>query len=228
MGCTPTAPPAPRASQQTNAVLLARAMVPRQRIRGALDATRKAGHATALLLVDSLVRAYGETDADDALMEFLLNPEGRNWAFILAQGGTFTWENWIGHRRPESENSESHPFGALGAIVALQEYVLGVQPLEVQHARVRIRPHPGKLTFARGKVPTQRGPIDVAWENQPESKRFELTLSLPCNVRADVCLPRLGGAAIAVDVDGVRREADADGDYLRIKDVGSGTHVFRR
>ena len=51
-------------------------------------------------------------------MEFLTNPEGRNWAHILADGGSFTYENWRGRKRENGgdEGSESHPVGAYGAV----------------------------------------------------------------------------------------------------------------
>lgn len=50
-----------------------------------------------------------------------------------------------------------------GAAPALTTYVLGVQPTSPGFATFTVTPHPGGLTFARGTVPTPRGPIGVSW-----------------------------------------------------------------
>src|SRR4029450_13872740 len=88
--------------------------------------------------------------------EFLLNPKGRNFASILAAGGTFTWESWEGGAA-RSENSESHAYGANAALEAIQGYVLGVAIVKPQAARGRIRPHFGPLGFGAGAAPAGRG-----------------------------------------------------------------------
>jgi alpha-L-rhamnosidase len=49
-----------------------------------------------------------------------------------------------------------------------------------------VRPHPGSLTHAAGKIPTPRGPIQVQWRNETS---FNLTLQLPADVSARVQLP---------------------------------------
>jgi len=213
-------------SQQTNMVMLALGFAGGNRQRGALQAVRRAGHKTAPMLIRFLVQAYGEHDQDDALMEYLLNPKGRNWAYIVADGGTFTYENWRGRLvTVVNEDSESHPVGALGGVIALQNYVLGIQPLKPQYARVKIRPHVGDLDFARGKIPTQRGPIAVDWQVR-DARSFHMELTLPCNVQADVYLPSSSGEGGAVLMDGAPVKARDEGRYLLVADVGSGHHVF--
>ena len=150
----------PHASQQANAMLLAVGLVPAERVAGVMALVRRAGFETSPVLSRFLVEAYGEHDQDDALYDFLLNPKGRNFAAILAKGGTFTWESWEG-AAARSENSESHAYGANAALEAIQRYVLGVEVVRPQGARVRIRPHFGPLTLAKGTVPTERGHVQV-------------------------------------------------------------------
>ena len=123
------------------------------------------------------------------------------------------------------EGSESHPVGALGGVIALQQYVLGVQPLEPQYARVKIRPHVGDLDFARGKIPTQRGPLAVHWQVR-DAKSFRIEVSLPGNVQAEVYLPRPRGKGVTVMVDGTAEKAKDAGSYLLVSNVGSGRHVL--
>lgn len=50
------------------------------------------------LLVRFLIQAYGHHDEDDALMEYLLNRVGNNYVSALADGATFTYENWRGRK----------------------------------------------------------------------------------------------------------------------------------
>ena len=61
--------------------------------------------------------------------------------------------------------------------------VLGVQPATAGWSRTIIRPCPGGLKFARGKVPTPRGPIEVDWKND---STFTLSLTLPEGMTAKV------------------------------------------
>jgi hypothetical protein len=83
-----------------------------------------------------------------------------------------------------------------------------------------------KLAGAGGRVPTERGDILVGWERS--AGRFGLTLSLPVNVEARVCLPNLGGLDATVRIDGVAATGLAEGSYIAVDDIGSGTHTFER
>lgn len=218
----------PSTSQQANMVPLVLGFADAKQAPGAMAAVKKAGYATSPMLVRFLIQAYGEYDQDEALLKFLTDPTGLNWAYIIADGGSFTYENWRGRLRKISEDSESHPVGAYGGVIAVQNYILGVQPLAPQYARLQIRPHPAQLEYAKGTIPTQRGPIYVSWKNDPPDAGFSLTTCLPCNVRANVYLPRGRADGTSITVNGKRRKAVANGDYLLIKDVGSGEHVFVR
>ena len=106
--------------------------------------------------------------------------------------------------------------------------MLGVRPLAPQCKRVQIKPlwFGGKLASASGTVPTERGEISVHWE-QGEG-RYALTVSLPVNVRARVCVPGPGPTGSLLDVDGVRVSGGVDGRYVIVEEAGSGTHTFER
>ncbi len=211
----------PHASQQANAMLLAVGLAPGGRVDGMMAAVRRAGFETSPVLSRFLVQAYGEHDQDDALYDFLLNPKGRNFASILAQGGTFTWESWEG-AAAKSENSESHAYGANAALEAIQRYVLGVEIVRPQAERVRIRPHFGPLAFAEGSVVTERGPVRVAWK----AAGPELEVTLPASVVADVHVAAPGRRALLF-MDGRRLPTHRDGSHLVARDVPPGPHRFR-
>jgi alpha-L-rhamnosidase len=216
-------------SQQANMVPLVLRFADARQTPGAMAAVKEAGYATAPMLVRFLVQAYGEYGQHEALLKYLTDPEGHNWAYIIADDGSFTYENWRGRKRKGGgADSESHPVGAYGGVIALQHYILGVQPLAPQYARVQIRPCPAQLQYAKGTIPTQRGPIYVAWENHSQAAGFSLTVRLPCNVKADVHVPRGRADGTTVTVNGKRREGKVSGEYLVISDVGSGEHVFAR
>jgi alpha-L-rhamnosidase len=215
----------PHASQQANAMMLACGLARGPRAAGALAAVRRAGFQTSPVLARFLVEAYGSQDEDAALYDFLLNPRGRNFASILAQGATFTWESWEGGTAA-SENSESHAYGANAALEAIQRYVLGFEIVEPQAARVRIRPHPGPLHSVRGIVPTERGRVWVKWDDLG-TERGQIEVTIPANVRADVHLPAPGTGDGPVRVDDRRMPGTRDGRYLVVSDVGPGTHRIR-
>lgn len=217
------------ASQQANAMMLALNLTEGERTRGAMAAVKRARHNTAPMLIRFLIQAYGNHDEDEALMEYLLNPKGRNWAYILADGGSFTYENWRGRKETKlNEVSESHPVGAYGAVIALQEYILGVKTLSPQYARVQVRPHTGNLHFASGKIPTQRGPIFVDWQTESEAGTFSMTVKLPTNVQADIYIPKGSSLDKNVEINGSTSTGQDTGKYILFRDIGSGEHRFVR
>jgi alpha-L-rhamnosidase len=203
-------------------MMLACGLAKDARAKGALAAVKSAGFSTSPVLSRFLVEAYGEHDEDAALYDFLLNPKGRNFASILAQGGTFTWESWEGGTAA-SENSESHAYGANAAIEAIQRYVLGVEIVEPQAARVRIRPHFGALTSARGTIPTERGGIRVAWQVQQGTA--EVTVHIPANVTAQVSLPKPDWPEVMFEDNALPLRYE--GSRIVVDDVGPGEHRFR-
>jgi alpha-L-rhamnosidase len=215
--------PSPHASQQANAMMLACGLAKGARAAGAMAAVKRGGFSTSPVLSRFLVEAYGAHGEDAALYDFMLDPKGRNFASILAKGGTFAWESWEGGAAP-SENSESHAYGANAAIDAVQRFALGVEIGQPQAARVRIRPHVGPLSYAQGAVPTERGLVHVSWRKVAGG--LELDVTLPANVTADVHVPAAGGRSELRLNDGLV-VAPRDGAYAVVHDVPPGRHRFR-
>lgn len=52
---------------------------------------------------------------------------------------------------------------------------------------MNIEPHIGKLTWAKGSVPTAHGPIEVEW--QLKGEKFNLLVKVPDGVSGIVKLP---------------------------------------
>ena len=214
------------ASQQANAMMLALSLEEEGQEVDMMNLIKSAGHSTGVLLIRFLIQAYAEHGEEEALFEYLTNPEGHNWAYTLANGGTFTWENW---RLYDPVYCESQGFGAIGAVNVVQDYILGIKPLSPQYARVQVKPClTGKLSYARGKVPTQRGQVFVDWQNDPADGSFEMTIKIPFNMIADVYVPRNGARGTDVKVNGVNRRGKPTRQYLLFEGVQAGEHLFVR
>jgi alpha-L-rhamnosidase len=134
-----------------------------------------------------LLRALHAAGRDDDLVRLLTDTRIPGWAHIVAAGGTFTWETWT----PSDliGDSMSHGRGS-GALVAMQEVLLGVKPIPPAAASgatvLDISPPPGRLNVS-GKVPTTAGTAAVGWRRAGPTS--ELALVLPPNASARVHLP---------------------------------------
>jgi hypothetical protein len=70
----------------------------------------------------------------------------------------------------------SHAWGGT-PLVQCSRRILGVEPLAPGWRSLRVCPHPLTLDWARGVVPTPRGPVRVEWRRQGE--RMHVRLELP-------------------------------------------------
>lgn len=87
------------------------------------------------------------------------------WHRMLKKGLTTCVEDEIGER------SDCHGWGAL-ILYELPSVILGVQPAKPGYEAVSIRPEPGYLEWAEGKVITPRGTVKVGWDVR-EGGRFD-------------------------------------------------------
>jgi alpha-L-rhamnosidase len=136
------------------------------------------------MTADVLLRALHAAGRDDALVHAVTDPSEPGWAQILARGATFTWESWDARDVPG--DSESHGWGST-VLAVLQADVLGVRVGSPGAARIEVAV-PDLAPFAAvGVVPTQRGPVRVAWRRT--RRHVVLDLTVPANVDAVVRLP---------------------------------------
>jgi hypothetical protein len=105
---------------------------------------------------------------------------GKHWGEFSRQGGTTVWETWDRDR-----GSLSHGWGCAPAIV-LQKFILGVRLSEEQDIDLEILPQRGALTWARGRVNTPHGVVQVAWQYD---RHWRLEVDVPEGCRARVGLP---------------------------------------
>lgn len=90
---------------------------------------------------------------------------------------------------------------ATGIVPALTNYVLGVMPTGPGFITYSIKPMPGDVQWARGVVPTPKGPITVSWNNNKQFGLFYLSATGPAGAEATILVP-VGNQSALVYVDG--------------------------
>ena len=65
--------------------------------------------------------------------------------------------------------------------------ILGVTPLENGFKKIRIKPHLMGLTYAKGRVPTGYGYVDVSWKK--DSGKFTLDICSSKEVEMEIVMP---------------------------------------
>ena len=170
----------------------------------------------AQYLLDSLF----DQGSGEKAIELMIADNDRSWKHMVDSGTTITWEAWDLKYKPNQD--WNHAWGAAPANL-LPRHVLGVQPNEPGWASAKIRPCPGGLKFARGKVPTSRGPIEVNWEID---NSFKLALSLPAGITARLELPATGDGD-EITGDGQPVKATRLGNYWHLNDAVTGHMTFK-
>ena len=209
-------------SQHSNMFPLALGMVPQANLKAVVDAVKQRKMSAGMVTVRFLTEALGENGEAAHLLELYTNPEWDGWAQTISKGGTATWEAWDAL---ETNQSMCHPWGTAG-LSGIQRYVLGIKAVKPQYELIQVKPldFEGKLTHASGTVTTDKGLIELGWKS--EAKKYELTLTSPVNVTAEVYIPKGTSTSATVKVNGKEVKAIVRGNYLVIENVGSGKHVF--
>ncbi len=175
------------ASQEANACALAYDVVPADR-RGAVAAHVAAqGLAAPPRTATEVLVALARNGHRRQVVRILTDARHDGWANILTRGGTFTWEVW----RPSDSNGDSMSHGSgSNVLVAIQQWLLGVRPSAPGFAAAQIAPAIDELAWARGTVPTPRGPLSVSWTRAAgASGPVDLEVTVPPNAGATVHIP---------------------------------------
>ena len=217
--------PSTHASQQANAYALAFGLV---RPAGVAHvAATLVGLKTAMGVVNYhvLLEAWHDAGRDDAIVTALTDPNRPGYAQILKEGATFTWESWDARR---TGDSESHGWGST-VLAVLQDDILGARVTAPGAAQVALAVPTSSLTQATGVVPTQRGPVAMAWTRDATAPET-IDVIIPANVTALVSIAGPGVAGISesgrsvVDDPGVTAAHAVDGRVVMT--VGSGHYLF--
>jgi alpha-L-rhamnosidase len=82
-----------------------------------------------------------------------------------------------------SSGDLSHAWNAT-PLYQMSGVILGVRPTKPGFVEFAIQPHPCDLAWAKGRVPTPHGTIDVAWKRVGNSLKVDFTV--PNGTLADV------------------------------------------
>ena len=129
------------------------------------------------------MEALFENGQSAAALKLMTADNDRSWKHMLDSGTTISWEAWDLKYKPNQD--WNHAWGAAPANL-LPRYVLGAEAIQPGWGLASIKPHTGDLTFAKGKVPTPRGPILIEWTIDPT---FKMKIKLPADVSAHFDLP---------------------------------------
>lgn len=166
-----------------------------------------------------LLEGLFENGRGGAAVDLMTAPGDRSWRHMVESGTTITWEAWDQKYKPNQD--WNHAWGAAPANL-LPRYVLGVQPIQPGWRQALIRPHPGTLTSARGKVPTPRGPVLVEWKRD---RGFWMLVDLPQGMTARVELPESNGAKQVLVNDRIVAAKLAQGRWILAEDLSGRATV---
>lgn len=183
-----------RVSQHGNALMLAFADVPPERraslLTGITDDSRLkltaappiVPHAPPFDERTDIVRANSffahfiyDGIAAAGRFDWVLHAMRASYGPMLAAGATTLWESF------SPEASLCHGFSAT-PVYQLSRHGLGVSPLTPGYARFALAPQPGDLAWAKGVIPTQSGPIAVAWERANGMLQVSVTHPTGCEM----------------------------------------------
>ncbi len=211
-------------SLHANLFPLAFGLVPADRAARVAAFVRGKGMACSVYAAQYLLEALYQSGQADHALALMTARTDRSWAHMLyGVGSTITLEAWDNKYKPNQD--WNHAWGAAPANI-IPRLLMGIEPVEPGFRRMRIRPQPGGLGRASLDLPTVRGTVHVAFESS--AARFALDVRLPANTSAQIHLPRLGGDDPTVVVDGVPRAGRAEGRFIVIGPVGSGSHTLVR
>ncbi len=178
--------PSKTVSQQTNTLALLYHVAPAER------AARIAGYTTtpppgmvqfgSPFAMFYLLEELAQSSHFDQLLAVIRD----RWGFMIDAGATSFWETFPGFEKDIPTRSHCHAWSAAPTYF-LSRYQLGVSPLQPGYSRTLIAPQPVDLTWAKGSMPTPQGEVEVAW--QKRASAFDLTVSLPPGIKAQVVLP---------------------------------------
>ncbi|MHC4997374.1 MAG: family 78 glycoside hydrolase catalytic domain, partial [Planctomycetota bacterium] len=207
---------ADHSSIHANFFPLAFGLVPEEKIAGVVAWLRGKGMRCSPYAGQYFMEALFNNGGDKKALELILADGDRSWKHMLDSGSTISWEAWDLKYKPNQD--WNHAWGAAPANL-LPRFILGVQPALPGWTCATIRPTTGGLKFARGRIPTPRGPIEVDWSN---TSTFKLSLTLPDGMSASVALPA-DERSTGVFLDGNGVEATKVGNRWVVKELVSGS-----
>ncbi len=154
------------------------------------------------------------------------------WGEMMRRGATTTWEMF------DRQTSEvTVPFAYLDQMIVsychgwsagptylLPKWVLGVIPTRAGFNEFEVKPRVGDLRWAKGKVPTPKGDIEVSWERGEEDKSFRMEVTVPTELKTTLAVPKLKDKPYRLELNGL--EVDEETETVKIRKGEDGYIYF--
>lgn len=143
----------------------------------------------------------------------LLQEDFPSWLYQVKMGATTVWEHWDGLKpdgsmwSPDMNSFNHYAYGAVGEW--LYRVVLGIEIDEADpgYHHVVISPQTGeRLEYAGGSYESIYGSIRVFWEKGKHAGERRLSVTVPHNTTATICLEKGAGDVIAEGLSFVEKE----------------------
>lgn len=212
------------AALHANLFPLAFGLVPDAHRRTVAEYVKSRGMACSVYPTVFLLEALYDADEEQYALDLMTSTSDRSWLNMIRVGSTVTTEAW--DIKYKKNSGWTHAWST-APVQIIPRKLMGIEPLEPGFGKVRIQPRPGNLTHANVRLPTIRGPILAAFK-RPTPASFELSVTLPANMTADIALPALGHPSSDVLLDGKLRRGRLAGTHVFVDGVDSGTHTLSR
>ena len=196
-------------------------LVPEKFQTSVINYIKSKGMACGVYSSNYLLEALFNYGQSDYAYKLLTSDSDRSWLNMIRVGATMTTEAW--DNKYKSNNGWSHAWSASPAHI-IPRKIIGIEPAEPGFGKIIIKPRPVSLTFAKAKLPTVRGEIDVDFV-QDIGKSFELNINIPANTRAQVYIPKIADHYKLTLNGKMVRGIDSNG-YVLIDGLNSGIHSF--
>jgi hypothetical protein len=210
-------------SLHSNLFPLAFGIVPPEHHRAVVDFVKSRGMACSVYPTVYLLEALDVAGEDQAALDLMTSDSVRSWRNMIRVGSTVTTEAW--DVKFKKNSGWTHAWSSAPAQI-LPRKLIGIEPLEPGFGKVLVHPRTGKLTHASTRLPTIRGFVDAAFRR--EADRFELDLTLPANMTAQVALPDLGAPGEELVVNGQNAKGRLAAGRVWLDQLPSGTHRIVR
>lgn len=213
------------ASLHANLFPLAFGIVPEKHRPKVVDFIKSRGMACSVYPTVYLLEALYDAGEEQAALDLMTSDSDRSWLNMIRVGSTVTTEAW--DIKYKKNSGWTHAWSSAPAQI-LPRKLIGIEPLEPGFGKVRIHPRPGNLTHASTRLPTIRGFIDAGFKRDAADS-FELHVTLPANMTAEVALPDLGSPSDELIVDGKPVKGRLAAGRVWLDHLESGTHrIIRR
>jgi alpha-L-rhamnosidase len=173
-----------------------------------------------------LLRVLDDEGRSDVIFDMNSRADVPGYGYQLAHGATALTESWAA--LPAVSNNHF----MLGHLMEwFYSGLAGIRPADdaIAFNKIEIRPETvGNVTWAKANYQSPYGTISSSWEK--EASKFELSVSIPANTTATICLPVSKTAMISSGNQNIKNRKDIKFIGYRegkaLVKVGSGNYTF--